>query len=129
MNIDKQIKKGITKGDILLIVSVCLISAALFLLPFMGNKGALKAEIYLSGEKIQEIILSEVTDSYTLKVGGCELLIENDGVSFISSGCSDKLCVKKGKLKRQGDAMACVPEKVVVNLKSLKGTSPDGVTY
>ncbi len=129
MNIDKEIKKGITGGDILLIVSVCLISAVLFLLPFIGDRGALKAEIYLSGEKTEEIILNEVTDSYTLKVGGCELLIEKDGVSFLSSCCSDKLCVKKGKLKRQGDAMACVPEKVVVNLKRLKGTSPDGITY
>ncbi len=129
MTIDREIKKGITKGDVILITFIALLSAVLFMLSFTGNRGALKAEIYLDGEKVQEIMLSDTDESRTLKVGECELLIEKDGVTFLSSRCSDKLCIKKGKLTRNGDTMACVPEKVVVNIKSLNGKLIDGVTY
>ncbi|MBQ7295594.1 MAG: NusG domain II-containing protein [Clostridia bacterium] len=129
MTIDKEIKKGITRGDVILVAAVLLLSAILFIMSFSGERETLRAEIYLSGEKVQEILLSDITESYTIKIGECELLIEKNGVTFISSECSDKLCIKKGKLTRKGDAMACVPEKVVVNIKSIKGKTPDSVTY
>lgn len=129
LNIDKQIKLGVTKGDIILIVCVVFLIFALFLSSFMGESSDLRAEIYLDGEKVYEITLGEIEKDYILSVGNCELSIEKDGVSFISSMCRDKLCVKKGKLTKKGDAMACVPEKVVVSLKSEKGKQPDSVTY
>lgn len=129
MNIDKKIKSSITKGDIILIVCLVLITLLWFMSSFSSDNDSVKAEFYLDGEKIEEISLSTVESSYTLKLGQCELLIEKDGVSFIKSQCSDKLCVKKGKLTKKGDAMACVPEKVVVCLKSEKGKQPDSVTY
>lgn len=129
MSIDKKIKSSITKGDIILIACLVLITILLFVSSFTDNNDSIKAEIYSNGEKIEEISLSMVESSYTLELGQCELLIERDGVSFIKSQCSDKLCVKKGKLTKKGDAMACVPEKIVVCLKSEKGKQPDSVTY
>lgn len=128
MSIDKGIRNRITKGDIILIVAIIIVTVLLFVNSFSkGN--SLKAEIYLEGEKVKEIELESVSDSYTITVGSCELLIENDGVSFLSSECEDKLCIKRGKLKRAGDAMACVPQRVVVSIKSDRGRQPDGVTY
>ena len=129
MNIDNQIKKGITKGDIILIVCVVLISAALFAFSFFGGSEDLTAEIYVSGEKVHSIALSEVEESYTLTENYCQLLIEKDGVTFIFSDCADKLCVTKGKLTKQGDTMACVPEKVVVILKGTDNKKIDAVAY
>lgn len=129
MSIDKEIKKGITKGDIILVAFLVALCAVLFAFSFTDENDILKAEIYLGGEKVQETVLSDMDESRRLKVGGCELLIEKDGIAFISSQCEDQLCVKKGKLTRKGDAMACVPEKVVVNIKSLRGAMPDGITY
>ena len=129
MNIDKQIKKGITKGDIILIVCVVLISAGLFILPFFGGSKDLTAEIYVGGEKSHSIVLSEIEESYTLTENYCQLLIEKDGVTFLYSDCGDKLCVKKGKLTKQGDTMACVPEKVVVILRGRDNKKIDAVVY
>ncbi len=129
MNINKQIKKGITKGDIILIASVVLLSAVLFALSFFGSSQDLTAEIYVGGEKAHSIFLSEVTESYTVRENYCELLIEKDGVTFVYSDCGDKLCVKKGKLTKQGDTMACVPEKVVVILKGTDNKNIDAVVY
>ena len=128
MNTESEIKRSITKGDIILIVSLIVISLAMFISSFMQSE-SLIAEVYVDGEKAHSIALEEVTESYTINENYCQLLIEKDGVSFAFSNCGDQLCVKKGKLKRQGDTMACVPEKVVVVLKSDKQNKIDGVAY
>ena len=117
MKLNDEIRKSITKGDIILIVSLILVCVMLFAFS-LGKTDSLRAEIYVDGEKAHSIALSEVEESYTLTENYCQLLVEKDGVSFVFSDCSDQLCVRRGKLKNQGDTMACVPEMVVVILKS-----------
>ena len=128
MNIKSEIRRSITKGDVILIVSLIVISLVMFVFSFSGSE-KLIAEIYVDGEKTHSIALSEVTESYTVNENYCQLLIEKDGVSFVFSDCGDKLCIKRGKLKNQGDTMACVPEKVVVILKADGKEKIDGVAY
>ena len=128
MNIKSEIRRSITKGDVILIVSLIVISLVMFVFSFSGSE-KLIAEIYVDGEKAHSIALSEVTESYTVNENYCQLLIEKDGVSFVLSDCGDKLCIKRGKLKNQGDTMACVPEKVVVILKADGKEKIDGVAY
>ena len=128
MKLPDEIKRNITKGDIILIAGLLLLCLVLFVTSF-GKSEGLRAEIYVGGEKTHSIALSEVEKGYTLTENGCQLLIERDGVSFIDSPCGDRLCIKKGKLKRQGDTMACVPERVVVIIKSNGKKQIDGVAY
>lgn len=128
MKFNDEVRKHITKGDIILIAALLVLSLVLFATSFSANEN-LTAEIYVNGEKQHSIALSQVTQSYSLKENHCELLIEKDGVSFVSSDCNDKLCIKKGKLRNQGDTMACVPEKVVVIIKSDGKKQIDGVSY
>lgn len=104
------------KGDIILIALLCLIIVLLFVPSFTGSDEKLTAEIYCEGGLVEAVSLSE-TDKKEITVGNCVLLLEKDGVSFIHSDCRDKLCIKRGKLKRKGDTMACVPEKVVAVIK------------
>ena len=112
----KKSKLPLLKGDIILIVSLCLLVVLLFLPSFVGENEKLTAEIYHKGELVRKINLSDI-EREEITVGSCVLLLQKDGVSFISSECPDKLCVKKGKLKRKGDTMACVPERVVAVIK------------
>lgn len=128
LKLNDEIGKSITKGDLVLIVSLLVLSLCLFLSSFKTAEN-LRAEIYVGGEMAHSIALSEVGESYTLTENYCQLLIENDGVSFVFSNCGDQLCVRKGKLKKQGDTMACVPEKVVVIIKSDSKNQIDGVAY
>lgn len=128
MNTKSEIRRSITKGDVILIVLLIVISLVMFVFSFSGSE-KLIAEIYVDGEKTHSIALSEVTESYTVNENYCQLLIEKDGVSFVFSDCGDKLCIKRGKLKNQGDTMACVPEKVVVILKADGKEKIDGVAY
>lgn len=128
MKLNDEIRRSITKGDIILIVFLLVLCLCLFITSF-GRSEDLRAEIYVDGEKMHSIALSDVTESYTLNENYCQLLIEKDGVSFAFSNCADQLCVKRGKLKKQGDTMACVPEKIVVILKADGKEKIDGVAY
>ncbi len=115
------------KGDALIIAALCIVCILLFI-PSFKQSGNLTAVICFDGEVQNEIELSKVEESYTLEVGGCVLKIEKDGVSFVSSDCPDKLCVKKGRLSSAGSVMACVPNRVTVSLRGEK--SPiDAIAY
>ena len=119
----KSSKKStpLLKGDILLIVFLGILIVLLFVPSFTGTQEKLTAEIFYEGELTYSISLSEA-EKEEITVGNCVLLLEKDGVSFVYSDCHDKLCVKRGKLKRKGDTMACVPERVVA---VIKGEKPD----
>ena len=118
MNLKSSKKTGLPllKGDIALIVCLCLLIVILFVPSFTGTDERLTAEIYCDGELTQEVSLHEA-DGKEITVGSCVLLIEKDGVTFLHSDCPDKLCIKRGKLKRKGDTMACVPERIVAVIK------------
>ena len=128
MKLNSEIRKNITKGDIILVVFLLVLSLMLFVSSFTRSEN-LTAQIYVAGEKTHSIDLRQVSESYTITENYCQLLIEKDGVSFVHSDCADQLCVKRGKLKNQGDTMACVPEKVVVIIKSDDKHQFDGVAY
>ncbi|MCM1364594.1 MAG: NusG domain II-containing protein [Faecalibacterium sp.] len=118
----------IKKGDILIIALLCIICILLFIPSFISS-GSKTAVIYLDGEVQHEIDLSKTEKEYTLEVGGCTLTVDSDGVTFAKSTCPDKLCVKKGRLHESGDTMACVPNKVVVTVKSSGKSQFDAVAY
>lgn len=128
MKLNSEIRKNITKGDIILVVFLLVLSLMLFVSSFTRSEN-FTAQIYVAGEKTHSIDLRQVSESYTITENYCQLLIEKDGVSFVHSDCADQLCVKRGKLKNQGDTMACVPEKVVVIIKSDDKQQFDGVAY
>lgn len=125
---NKEIFSLFRWGDFVIVAVVIIMSAALFLKGFFPSEG-LKLEIYLDGEIVRTLELEPLDEGERLSVGGCELLCEKDGVTFLSSKCSDKLCVNRGKLTRAGDTMACVPERVTVVLRASEGNGIDAVVF
>lgn len=130
MNLKSSEKKRLPllKGDIILILFLCILIISLFLPSFIKSDEKLRAEIYLEGELTKAVSLSECNGE-EYNVGNCTLLLEKDGVTFLSADCPDKLCIKRGKLKRKGDTMACVPEKVVVVIRGEKNEEFHIATY
>lgn len=116
------------KGDALIIVLCVLICVVLFAFSFMPGEN-LTAEIYSDGEIVKTQKLSEIEEEYSFSVSGCELKLSKDAVSFVSSDCPDKLCIKHGVLSKKGDTMACVPNKVVVSIRNGKNNDFDAVAY
>ncbi len=112
-------KSSLLIGDKILVVFLILLIILLFLPSIFFRSEKLLAEISFD-DQTEVYELYKIEESEKLKVGGCEILLEKDGVSFLKSECPDGLCVKRGKLKRPGDTMACVPQKVVITVKSEK---------
>ncbi len=127
MKLTLKLFKQIKKGDI----SAVLIIVILCIVWFLGGSAGenIRADIYLDGEKVQSVLLSELKKEKTVCVGGCEILLSHGGAAFLHSECSDKLCEKRGMLKKAGDTMACVPERVVLSLTSDKTPDFDSVVY
>ncbi len=129
MNIDSDIRKRITRYDIALVVFLLLVCAALFAVSFFEGGDSLKAEISLNGEVVHTVYLETVKESYIYNANGCEICISKDGAKFLKSPCEDALCVKTGLLSKNGEAMACVPQRVVLSIKNDKDNNFDAVVY
>ena len=123
----KDILIRLRKGDYAVVLVTVLISLLLFLFSFSSGE-KLTAHIYYNGESYGTVNLYELGQSRRLTVGNCVLLLEGDGVTFLSSECEDRLCINRGKLKRAGDTMACVPEMVSVVLRADKNDA-DAVAF
>ena len=124
----KEIFPSLRYGDFIIVAVVLVISIMLFVFSFSDGE-SLVAQVSLDGEAVRQVRLYELTEKESIRVGGCEILLERDGVTFLSSECPDKLCVNRGKLKKAGDTMACVPERVTVTLRSEKGGKIDAVVF
>ncbi len=116
------------KGDYFVIAAVLALCVLLFIPSFLPS-GEKTAEVYVDGEKVKTVSLSELKTEERFTAAGCEILFEKDGASFIKSDCPDQLCVRCKKLKKNGDSMACVPNRVVVTVRAEKENNYDIVAY
>lgn len=115
-------KKFFTKCDFLVlgVLLVCL-AISIFLMATQGIEGELVAVVRVKGRVCHEIPLSQVAEPYELHIEGEEnvvVLVSPEGVRFVSSDCSDKLCVNTGELIRSGQSAVCLPARVSVKLVS-----------
>ncbi len=123
----KEILKMLKKGDYAVVLITVFISSLLFALSFSSDE-KIRAEVYLDGEPLAVIKLYEIENQQQLIAGNCTLLMESDGVTFVDSCCEDRLCINRGKLKKAGDTMACVPERVSIVLRAEKNEA-DAIVF
>ena len=109
---------GKIRNDIILIISILIIIAIIFLAIFLNQKSDnLVCQIYKNDELVNEVRLDhdeqikiETTDGYVL------INITKDYVEFLESTCPDKVCVHQGKINRSGQTITCLPNKIYVKL-------------
>lgn len=127
MNTESRIKSAVKKGDIFLVLLLSGLCLFWFAFSLFGEKESIRMEIYLDGEAEVSVELSSLKKGESYIVGGCEIYADSEGVRFVSSCCEDRLCIKRGLMTRQGDTMACVPERVVVVLRGV--SKADAIAY
>lgn len=113
------------KADILLIV--LLFSLSLVPLAKFGQpEAACFAEVRQDGKVIERIHLTShigVTElKVTAKVDGQEhhnhIRVENETISVDAADCPDKICVHTGAISQPGEIIACLPHKLIIEIKS-----------
>jgi len=101
------------KADFIIIAA----ALAAFLIPFLFQQNGVTAEIYVSGELYKTLPLNE--NASLVIDNGNTVVVENGLVYIKNSNCPDKLCEKQ-KIKKSGQSLVCLPNRVCVVIKGGK---------
>ncbi|WP_352420130.1 NusG domain II-containing protein [Proteiniborus sp.] len=113
-----------TKWDKYLIVLVLLLSLlGIYFVKYYATDGGNKyVSIQVDGEEIKKIsfganMVGKTIDIET-KFGYNKIEIGDGKVRVIEADCPDKLDVKQGWISSQGEVIVCLPNRMVVEIKS-----------
>ena len=133
-------KKSIRIAAMLIAAFLILVTAAclLYLLAVKNHAQSCVAEIYQNGTLILTIPLDQVQAPYTLNIEGenghvNRIEVRPESIGMIYADCPDHLCVKQGFIHSPTIPVTCLPNRLVIRLRSAENTSadisPDAVTY
>jgi hypothetical protein len=127
--------KNLTKADkivVLLIVLLACFSHFFFVVNVFDNAPQ-QIEISVGGQIYATYSLNKIKDERIVNIdteyGNNTLKISPDGAEMIDASCSDKLDIRVGKITKEGQAIICVPNKVMVKLVRNNKEKVDKVTY
>ena len=103
------------------IISVLLlISAALCLWLWLRPAAGTVANIYLDGECVRSVDLSNLVKPYTFTVtsdrGENVIEVEPGRIRILSADCPDQICVGDGWLSDSAAPIVCLPHRLVIEL-------------
>lgn len=105
------------KADVILIacvLAVCIICVLLF--STFSSIGT-TAKIYINNTLSDELSLNfNDIKIYETEKGYNTVKIENGSVYVYEADCKNQVCVKKGKINRKGETIACTPHKFLVEV-------------
>lgn len=125
----KHLKHILTTGDKIVIVVLLFISLAGF--PFVKamTKAGTLVRIEADGKLYKILPLHEAD---TLSVPGPlgeTIVVIHDGTVHVSeSPCRNKVCINSGHISLSGELIACIPNKVVVQISGDEQAGYDAVT-
>jgi hypothetical protein len=76
-----------------------------------------RALIYQDGRLLYQLDLRE-NRTVTLPQGGIKVLVQHGKVSVIEADCPRQICVHTGAISRPGQVIACVPNKMLIQIKT-----------
>lgn len=116
-------KKLITKKDFILVLIVLIVGVVGIILVNSTEKGR-TATIKVDGEVVEMISLYEDT---LIQYNGVDIVVENSEIHVENSTCTDKVCVRSGKISKSGEGITCAPNRVSIEIDG-KSNLPDAMT-
>ena len=121
-----------SKFDIFIVALVLLFSIAS--LSWFTHRRALESSqpkaalVYLKGKLIEQV---DLTKDKTIGLLGGKMLLEvkNRKIRVLKAECPHQICVNMGWIKYSGQTIACVPNKVLIELKPTGTQVLDAVSY
>lgn len=116
--------------DGVIIAFVAVLCAALFFGFFKGG-GENIAVIEIEGKVYGRYRLSEYIEPEIIEIntvyGYNKVQISKEGARVIDADCPDKIDVKRGLVKAQGESIVCLPHRLVIYIEGEGGY--DAVSY
>lgn len=104
----------------ILIPAVMIFSSLVLLGAFLLIKSMPSGEVAVISKDnkiIKEIDLSKTETPYTIDLGENVVLIEKGQIRMTKARCPDKTCVKQGVISKKGEAVICLPNKIIVEIR------------
>ena len=113
-----------TRAQDIILGAVLICASVLWLiLPTgAGAEGASAAVVYHDGRAVAELPLDRRgSRSFSFKSGTISVeAVPGRGVRISQSNCPAKVCVHTGWIKKPGETIACLPNKLLVEIKGEK---------
>ena len=110
------------KNDLILIAALlllCGIGAIFFALRTDG--AARHAVITQDGTQLYDIPLTGHTGTEDIQIadehGENTIRIEGESIAVAHADCPDQVCVRTGRAEKKGDVIACLPHKLLIEVK------------
>lgn len=117
------------KNDIILAASVITVAVLVFFIISLMSTDGGYVELKKDGEIIAVYPLSQNREVEIESENGYNLLIIENGEAYIKdASCPDKLCMRQGKVSRNGETLVCLPNKTTVTVVSDKTPDTDFVS-
>lgn len=117
-----MLKRRSFRNDMLLIGLFIIIAAISFFIINLtkSDETNMVVQITIDGELVEAFPLKKEKDYNIQKELECgTMLIIKDGYVYLKyATCPDKLCEKQGKISKTGQAIICLPYKLVVTIIS-----------
>ncbi|MBQ7076835.1 MAG: NusG domain II-containing protein [Lachnospiraceae bacterium] len=111
------------KNDIKLIAAALIIAVVSYVIirtVSIYTTGDAYVLVTVDNEEIERLPLNKDTTITVKGLNGFEnVLVIKDGSAYVESAtCPDKICVHKGKIRYNGEAIVCLPGRVVITVIS-----------
>ena len=107
------------KMDIMLVIIAAIIAGGLYLSRVLtpSEYGAV-AVVYLDGEEYKRHPLDEdITIMVETELGDNEIVIKDGMASCSYANCRDQVCVNQKEIDKLGEAIVCLPHKVIIKIE------------
>ncbi len=118
-------KKLITKKDFILVLVVLVVGIAGIIFLNSADKGK-TATIKVDGKVVETIALDGENRTFTYN--DVVICLEDGEVFVKASKCSDKVCLRSGKISKSGEGIICAPNRVSIEIDGENTDLPDAMT-
>ena len=123
-------KKKYTR-DLILVGALLLVALLLFFLVRNGQDRATGtgavAVVTVDGAEVGRYPLNK-SGTFPLNNGSNILVVENGEAWVSEANCPDKVCMGMGKISRNGEFIACLPNRLIVVVEGGEPALVDGMT-
>ena len=114
-------KRMLSRRDIVLLATLFLCSFVPLAIFGWGGSPVMTAVITVDGATVREIPLTthEGRETFTVETPGgtTASTVDGNAIAGTNADCHDKICVKSGAIAKKGDAIACLPHKLVIEIR------------
>lgn len=116
------------KNDILLIAAALALAAGAWLILLAARADGGEAVVLIDGVETARYPLDKDTVELIDTGRGVNTLVISGGAASVTEAdCPDKVCVRRGEVRYEGETIVCLPHRLVVEIRGGDSSGVDAV--